>query len=191
MVSAWNLWRQLSNCAQIGKEFDDKLKILEENVDVKIATVVEQTAQGVLALLGHQVSLHHGKTDEHQVTLDDIVKKCEILERTMRRDVVDRCDTMCFRLFELEQGMEHFSDQLEKTETIEQQIPKCVEDALLPKLKKAFDALQKYFESWFDDFKTSIDDELMSLASYVDDQISTSDESARVHAPKPRKKTKR
>lgn len=50
----------LSNCAQIGKVFDDKLKILEENVDVKIATVVEQTAQGILALLGHQVSLHNG-----------------------------------------------------------------------------------------------------------------------------------
>lgn len=87
--------------------------------------------------------------------------------------------------------MEHSSDQLEKTETMEQQIPKCVDDALLPKFKKAFDALQKGFDNRFDDFESRIDDELMSLASYVDDQISTIDGSGSVHAPKPKKKTKR
>ena len=48
--------------------------------------------------------------------------------------------------------------------------------------------LQTHFENGFDDFKSRIDDELMSLASYVDDQISTIDESGSVHAPKLRKK---
>ena len=166
------------------------MKTPEENVDAKIATVVDQTAQGIIALLGHQVSLHNGKLDEHQVTLDDNVKKCDIQE-TVRRVFADGCDRMCFRLFELEQGMEYCFDQLKNIETMEQQISKCVVDALLVKPKKAFEGVQKYCEQRCDDFKSRIDDELISLASYVDHQVSTIDESGRVHAPKPWKKHNR
>merc|ERR1711937_1102935 len=94
------------------EEVNDKMNTLEDNVNAKISTIVEQTAKGIMALLGHQISLHDGKLDALQVSLSDLVKKYDIQDK-VHRSFADRCDRMCLRLHDLEQGMEICFDQLD------------------------------------------------------------------------------
>jgi len=73
------------------------LTLLEEKVMDTTKTEEEQTAKGIMALLGHHISHHDEQRGEHQVSLNDLL--CSMTSKTkfvelLRTDVTE-CASNC------------------------------------------------------------------------------------------------